>query len=760
MSSALSVCSSKTLTDSILQQFNDSKYAILPSAHVPIAFPTATETSTAKRAPLIDLDEGVHAFTALVKVIMHAIAGGESLASIEAALLAHSASSYAAFQVALSSIGDFALTMVLSPLTIVLGGLAAKCGWEELEEVSEKTPELNEKLKSFKKQLNDEPLQIEEKRELLALAQKCPALQPKSSRLAQVPESSFIEEKVSLLEYVRAQQGLNATLSDIKTNQLNKGIGEASLGSGTIIAFKALMEWATQLELIISSSTFDVAHLISEGLLTGGQATLATTVGMTSTLVLTPLAAIYAVTLGSYFVEKSVLLKDARQAGRKQFDDLLETDFIKANKEFVKILDDKENLVEKYLSWFDETLKKGEEFDSYFLNCNIAFLASSVVYTLGVIGKAALVIAALAGFTALAANPVLHGIALTLTIIGSIVMTVFSHQFLFGHEQQKNYDSYRTANAPDLDRDFLAAIDGTLGAEEGLKEGVQLRAELLEYYQIRDKAQQEFLDKSPSIKKGFSLPFFATDKSPEENSLKNWLATPEGNKALVEFMGKTLKAQQAYLQAKNTVHQKMYRPGDNFNREKDSALEKQVTSLLDTLEQSLPTGLLGLQKLVEIKKCFIDCQHAQAIDTKINWSDNALLSEVTEEETNGAEEKQNINQLLAQHLLDESYKASFDKLLETEFQARRLYEVMEGTQSASVATKHELLRKPTQSSSANQPVFTEDLMTFPELSRAQRKIPAENVAINQKSLREPTRNSFASQSICGRDSMMWSKFYA
>ncbi len=749
MPPALSVCPSQTFTDSILQKFN-GEYPTLPSAHVLIEFPTATETSAEKRAPLIDLDEGVHAFTALVKVIMHAIAGGESLASIEAALLAHSANSYAAFQVALSSIGDFALTMGLSPLTIVLGGLAAKCGREELEEVSEKTPELNEKLTSLKKQLNDEPLQIEAKRELLALPQKYPPLQPKSFGLAQVPESSFIEGKISLLEHLRAQQELNATLSDIKTNQLNKGIGEASLGSGTIIAFKALMEWATQLELIISSGTFDVARLISEGLLTGGQATLATTVGMTSTLVLTPLAAIYAVTLGAYFVEKSVLLKDARQAGKKQLADLLEADFIKANKEFVKILGDKENLVEKYLSWLDETLKKGEKFDSYFLNCNVAFLASSVVYTLGVIGKAALVIAALAGFTALAANPVLHGVALTLTIIGSIVMTVFSHQFLFGHEQQKNYDSYRTADAPDLDRNFLAAIDGTFGAEEGLKEGVQLRAELLEYYQIRDKAQQKFLDKSPSVKKGFSLPFFATDKSPEENSLENWLATSEGNTALVEFMGETLKAQQTYLQAKNTVHQKMYRAGGNFsrekyafseNRKKDSALETQVTSLLDTLEQSLSEDLLGSQKLVEIKKCFIYYQRAQAIDTKTNWSDSALLSEAIEEETNGAEEKQSINQLLAQHLLDENYKASFDKLLETEFQARRLYEAMEGTQPASVATKHELLHKPVRNSSANQPVFTEDLMTFPELGK-------------------PAQNSFASQSTCGRDSMMWSKFYA
>ncbi len=712
MSSA-SICSSPTLapTNSSISTYVENEDLLgfgstLP--HKSIEMPAIEHGSTGGGAIFMDVDEAIHAFGAIFKSVHHAMVGGVRIWNLEANILGNSANSYAAYQIAVEGLGDLLMAGATSTLTIVLGGLAAKCGWEELKEANEKAPELNEKLASLKAQ-DGEKIQLEEKwiplqPESLVLAEKdihtlTAEEKQQLLQLAIAQANAWLQEPLSpplpaieqphpltaqKEQALCLQQKINATLSEVEMNLLNKGIGEASLVSGAIIAFKAVLESATQAILMISSHNFDIARLIVEGVLTGAQATLATTVGMASTLVLTPVAAFCAVKLGVNFVKKSIALKDLRQAGRKEFNALLKE--LRSD-----TTNNKETLVNKYLTWLDNKLEQGEKFDSYFLNWNVSFLASSVIYTVGVMVKATLVIAALAGVTALAANPIAHGVALALIIAGSVVMTVSSHQFLFGHEQQKDYDSYRTEDAPDLDRDFLATVDLKLGTEKGVK----LRADLLHYYETRQEAQKTFLSKAPSVKKSFSLPFSAADKS-AENSLENWLTDPEGegDQELIQFMQIALEAQQKYLRQKNAVHDAIHRIGkdsNRANREKDSSLEKRITSLLSALKESntVESELLGSPKLVEIKKCFIYCQRAQVPDANINWSDAKLLG--TKE---NAEEEQNINQLLAQHLFDESYQTSFDKLVETELQARELCKMEKESKAESAQTKPELLTAP------------------------------------------------------------------
>ncbi len=676
--------------------------------HDLIELPILREEANSGHATFIDLDELVHALSAFLKIIQHMFTGGANIWDTEAELLGRSTNAYTAFQIAIEGSFDLIVAGIATTFSIVLGGLAAHCGWEELTEANEKAPELKEKLASLKQQLND--IQGREKQidaELQQRLTKSLALQTDtvllekdfSLSLEQEILQAFSSEqrlfmklapenleRLCLLDQLNLeinqlnlekkwvsteksclQQKIDATLSEIEMNLYNNGIGLASLVSGTTIALKATIEAATQIILMVSNHTIDIAHLITEGLLTTAQATLATAVGMASTFVFTPLAAACAVKLGFHFVKKSIALHNMRQEGRKEFDVFL--------KEMEK-LREQTPYIDQYLTWLDEKLKQGEKFDNEFLDSNLLFLGSSIFYTAGVIAKAALVTAALAGLTALAANPVAHGITLMLLVTSSLVMARYSLQFLSGHEGQKNYDSYRTEDAVDLDRHFLAGVDLKLNKEEGVK----LRAKLLQYYQTREEAQQEFLKKVSHNRTILGM-VYRKDAEPTEELLESWLAEPEGSKALIEFMHTTLTAQQKYLQQKNAVYNDMERLGgipDKANKEKDSQLEEQITLLLDVLkEPSLPTP----KELVGIKKYFIYCQNAQVVETTIKLSETKLLNE--EENTQGEQE---VNQYLAQHLLDKSYQASFDKLVETELQARELCKE-KGFKPESVATQ-------------------------------------------------------------------------
>lgn len=306
-------------------------------------------------------------------------------------------------------------------------------------------------------------------------------------------------------------QSLAAINGALRHNYYDGGIGCSSLVSGGAIFTKVAQDTAL--------------HAVTMTISKSCGLTAATTVlGIVGTLVLGPLAAVAAVALGGFFVHK------ARMVGKELAEDRRLIEKV-ARKERGGV-----ELVKKaYRKFIERKFTSRENFATRFRRWNSGFLGGACLYAISAGAKAALGVAALAGFSAAISTPIVFGLTFGLGLAGGIAMSACSWQFLTSHGKSKRQQAYRLAETPFLGRCFDAIQ--TIHAWRNLNMASGLRAELYDFISKRDRARQCFLQaRAEELKKFRAWEQRATDDPATDGLISKTRQRSRNLMALVSFV--------------------------------------------------------------------------------------------------------------------------------------------------------------------------------------------------------------------------------
>ena len=336
----------------------------------------------------------------------------------------------------------------MSGAMILLSGLAIKAGYEEATEAAQMHQKLNEKRKAIEKKLVSLSAPDE--------------TQPASAH--PVATHSYAQKIES--------QSLVAINGALQHNYYDGGIGCSSLVSGGAIFTKVAQDTALQ------AATMTVAK-------SGALTTATTVLGTVGTLIFGPLAAGAAVALGGFFVHK------ANRVGRELAEDRR---IIEATAAGGRV---RVGQVDKaYQAFIDRKFASRENFATRFKRWNSGFLGGACLYAVSAGAKAVLGVAALAGFAAAIATPIVFALCLGTGIVGGITMSICSWQFLKSHGKCKRQQAYRLEESPFLGRcfDAIQTIDALTNSHaDGHRTASGLRAQLFHFVSARDTIRQRFL---------------------------------------------------------------------------------------------------------------------------------------------------------------------------------------------------------------------------------------------------------------------------
>jgi hypothetical protein len=425
-----------------------SPYAYNPLPIPPLFCPVKQEAEEASGDTLrVDLDEGAHAAYVISKSLTNGFSDIGPQLKAEANLYGHTPKEWMRHEAV--HVGDAADTGVFfgsSVLMFPLAFLAIEAGVEETTEAIEKSWKL-----------------VSERKKIEANIQSIKA----ATHPGEDPPRIFLHaQKIE-------KQSLAAVNNALQHNFYDGGIGCNSFLSGCAIAIKVAADTALRI----------VAMVVVQG--AAGLSTAATVLAAVGMFFFAPLAAAASVGLASFFVHQGRMVVKELKADREKIETV-------ASREMVA----PDPIEQTYKTFIARKLTSRENFATRFLRWNSGFLSGACFYALSVGIKAVLGVAAFAGFAAFLATPVGFAVILTAGIIGGIVMTVCSWQFLMSHGKSKTHQAYRLQESPFLGRRFDAihtmhTLNGPNAANAGTASS--LRAGLYRFASRRDAIRQDGL---------------------------------------------------------------------------------------------------------------------------------------------------------------------------------------------------------------------------------------------------------------------------
>lgn len=388
----------------------------------------------------VDLDEGVHGFYVWIKHLIEALRRGSFVAlrqeiNEEAVLVVSDPKGWVRAQVGQTGKADLVLDVGLSAIMVPLSVLAIKAGIEETGEALEQHAELTLKHNKITENLKD---------------------------LAKVAVENSSAPEIHSHAIEIEKQDLLAIDGALKHNFYNGGIGCNSLVSGGAILTRVVQDTTLKAVTAYSSQT-------------GALATATTVIGVAGTVVLGPVAALAAVSMGSFFVHQ----------GRKVAEELAQDREILAKYPVDGLSKT------AYQTFINKEFTARERFTDSFKRWNIGFLTGACCYALSATAKAAIGIAALTGATTVLATPIGLAVILVLGIVGGIGMTMCSWQFLMCHGKSKKHQTYRLQESALLGR-RLDALQTVYANGDG-HSAASLRIALYEFVSKRDLSKRKFL---------------------------------------------------------------------------------------------------------------------------------------------------------------------------------------------------------------------------------------------------------------------------
>jgi len=417
----------------------------------------------------VDLDEAAHGAYASTKYMIDAMSGDPAKITLqfkEDALQAANAPKDALTkEIVPSGVADFAAGIGVSAGILPLAGLAIHAGIHEIGDARAQLKKLQEHSAREKQDMQ----------QLMLLQGVVPGVEQDISLSASKAENLAFAKKL-------ARQDL--------------GVGVSSLLSGSAIAAKSTMDIAFKSTLVATQKKFSLLDMAQQGTQIG---TAGVVTGAAGTLVLGPLAGVFATTLGIFFVYKSTRKKTQ-----------LKRDF-KWAKQHIGM-----NLAlnkaagfecQHHANYSDFILRQGTkriQFFQKFGSWNKAFLAGSGLYAASATTKMVVTSLALAGVGAAASNPVGLGIVLGVGIVGALVMGGASLSFITGHDKQGRYAKHTSKEHAGVDREFLVSLDlfrkfakddqpDPSAALKWSSLGLDARSTCLQWLDTRKQSLQEFV---------------------------------------------------------------------------------------------------------------------------------------------------------------------------------------------------------------------------------------------------------------------------
>ncbi|MEY3202611.1 MAG: hypothetical protein RIR70_2161, partial [Pseudomonadota bacterium] len=596
---------------------------------------------------MVDLDEAAHGVYASVKQGLP-IFKGEGLGAMreefaeQTKQLENDPVGWMAHEVPPEGVADFSAALGTSALVAPLALIALKAGIHETRDANHIRHELNAR---------QSLLEADVARLSVIAAEK-----------SEAPNLAGAMLKVS-------RQAAQDNRFAARINRLRMGIGLSSAASGLTIFLKSISDIALKVGLVASAKKFNVAQFVAEH---GVAAAAVSAAGVAGTLVLGPLAGIFATALGGFFARKSALRHRAFREDRKRVNGFLNT-----AKEHLSAAGKLNTAVTHYKTFIDRKLTERARFYRLFKRWNFSFLGGSSIYAASALTKAGLAIAALAGAGALISNPVGWGILLGVSVAGAVIMGLSSWQFLFGHPKNERYERYFRDDNQDLDRHFLALADLLPALEsQGPWSALQLRAALFESLEQRHDALEKFIQKVASqqgkkprmrpvdigrniigklaasasgaasllrsgsvraAKHAASQTWDAQAAHLTAGTLKSWLGTEDAKRTWSAFCQQHLEAQRAYLEKKLAYRLHIYEQhsaaaqtpaaeetknlqalAEFFSEldqgiERDQALLERIRLCLDTHPEGIAPDQLMLALLSGVKPDSLDSLPADAL---------------------------------------------------------------------------------------------------------------------------------------------------
>lgn len=233
-----------------------------------------------------------------------------------------------------------------------------------------------------------------------------------------------------------------------RKNQLEaqSAIGVVTTASGSMMLVKACTD-------LVFAVGVKVAGLV--GLSIGnGVGIAATVLGAVGNLVVSPVAALMAMTMGSVFVHRSrIAYRELVAVVAGWQSHLVPTPYKNS-----PIHGEWDN----YVAFLENKAPKRTSFLFRYRNWNIGFLTGTTIFTASVLAKTGLAIAGVAGGLLLL-NPaglaVATGVLVLVMAVGAIGMGIGSYNFLFKHATNKRYESFQRNEHPQLDRALGETLD-------------------------------------------------------------------------------------------------------------------------------------------------------------------------------------------------------------------------------------------------------------------------------------------------------------
>lgn len=470
----------------------------------------------------VDLDEAAHGAYASTKYLIDGVNG--SPAQIvhqikqDALLAAIHPKASLIKDIVPHGVGDFAAGVSASVGVLPLAGLAIHAGIHEIKDAAHQLKALN--LRSAA--LNREVETLESLKEI-------------------IPELSI------------DLQGFDATKKNLafakRLAKNDRAIGISSALSGSAIAVKSTVDIGLKTTLVALQKKFSLLDIAQQGTQIG---TAGLVTGAAGTLVLGPLAGIFAASLGVFFVRKST-------AKRRQ----LKAQFALAKQQIAgnMALNRTAGMEQpQHVLYRDFILRQGAKRISFFKkfgNWNKLFLSGSGLYAASATTKMIVASLALAGVGAAAANPVGLGIILGVGIVGALVMGAASLSFFYGHEKQGRYAKHTSKDHADVDREFLCSLElfrvlaaeGTPDPAAVLKWsalGLNTRAACLQRLDSRKESLARFVADAAKAS-GKTMP-----RDPKNHLWNKWSSAIQTAAHYAATLGTTLSPVRAELHARNT----------------------------------------------------------------------------------------------------------------------------------------------------------------------------------------------------------------
>ncbi|MES2830531.1 MAG: hypothetical protein V4695_00895 [Pseudomonadota bacterium] len=517
----------------------------------------------------VDLDEAAHGTYAATKYIVDGASGGPAQIGQQlkqdALLAAVKPKDSLIKDIVPDGVADFSAGVAASVGVLPLAALAIHAGIHEIKDANYQLKSLDRRGKA----LDDDVAILENLKNV-------------------VPD---IEEEIARADATRQNIDFAKRLA-----HTDRGIGVSSVLSGSAIAVKSTMDIGLKTTLVGLQKKFSLLDIAQQGTQIG---TAGLVTGAAGTLVLGPLAGIFATTLGVFFVKKSTTKH--RQ---------LKTEFALAKQQIAAnmALNKTAGMTQAHHATYNEfILRQGEKRISFFKkfgNWNKAFLSGSGLYAASATTKMVVASLALAGVGVAAANPVGLGIILGVGIVGALIMGGASLSFFYGHEKQGRYSKHTSKDHPDVDRELLSSLEffrvlspngkpDPAAALTWSALGLNTRASCLQRLDVRKQSLTTFVaqaaeanGKTPprdpknhiwnkwftGIRTSASYATtLAATLSPAQarlaardkrmqarrdlgsRQLENWIGSAEGSEALLRFAKNDLDAKTAYLQEKIAV---------------------------------------------------------------------------------------------------------------------------------------------------------------------------------------------------------------